>query len=134
MRSIKLGPTEVGSLYEVILAGDSDDARRGDRSAVVVSDCEYRFRDDDNLEKCISLLQQSDERLGANPNRLYDWNKTMISRYADGGGVIVFSVSWYDEDFFARRRDVFKNDLHGRINELFDISENDISVTHWRHA
>jgi hypothetical protein len=134
MDTLQLAPTEVGTVYEVILAGDSDATRRGDRFPVIISNCEYLFHDDASLEACIMMLRESDARLAAQPNRQYDWNQTMVTRFADGGGCIKFSVSWYDEAFFQERREVFMGGMHQRLYDNLGISDADIAVTHWRRA
>lgn len=134
MYTLAWSPTMVGTTFEVILAGDSDAERRGSRVPVVVSNCEYRFTDDSMLEKCIEMLKQSDASLAAQPDRKYDWNKTMVARNPSGGGVILFSVSWYDEKFFSERREVFTGGLHQRLYDTMGITEQDITVTHMRAA
>jgi len=127
-------PSKVGTTYEVILEGDSRAERRGNRIPVVISQCGYKFKDDDNLEKCITLLRQSDERLASNPDRQYDWNVTMVSRDIGGGGFLAFSVSWYDMDFFEAHRDTFAGSLHQRLYQSLGVTEQDFSVSHWRRT
>jgi len=134
MTAAQLATTQVGTAYEVILEGDSNAARRGDRTPVVVSHCEYRFADDASLEKCIAMLRQSDSALAAQPNRQYDWQCTMVAHSPMGGGIIKFAVSWYDEQFFSERREVFTGGLHQRLYDTIGITSADLTVTHWRAA
>lgn len=134
MTAMQLAPTQVGTVFEVILEGDSNAERRGDRTPVVVSHCEYKFSDDANLDKCIAMLRQSDVALAGQPDRKYDWQCTMVTRFLDGGGVIKFSVSWYDEQFFGERREVFTGGLHQRLYDTIGITSSDLTVTHWRAA
>lgn len=130
----QLAPSKVGTTYEVILEGDSRAERRGDRTPVVISQCGYRFKDDANLEKCITMLRQSDERLAANQDCQYDWNITMVSRDVADGGFIAFSVSWYNLEFFEAHRNTFVGSLHQRLYQSIGVTEGDFSVSHWQLA
>ncbi len=123
-----------GTTRELVLLGDEDPARRGDRQLVARSECEYRIPDETGLERCLAALRASDAQLAGRADRCYDWQRTWVERTPGGAIKVVFGVSWYDEAFFQAKRDAFLGDLHQRLYAAFGIGQDDIEVTHWRLA
>ena len=136
MQEATLTPTRVGMSGRIVLEGDSQAERRGSRQPVATSQCEYRFHTEASLHACLAALTASDAALAANPDRLYDWNRTEIWTAPDEpGGIIRFSVSWYDAVYFDTNREIFAGGMHQHLyDQMGGIGPEDITVTHWRAA
>ncbi|MEV0318150.1 hypothetical protein ACIBKX_07790 [Streptomyces sp. NPDC050658] len=126
-------PTRV----RVLNGEDTDAARRGDKKVLIRSDCTYYCPDEVTLRRCVEALEESDRRLRERPEELmlWDWQATSVELEKDnpnGGGTVFLGVAWYDEEFFADRRDAWFGAMHRRIYADLGIPLEDISVTHWR--
>ncbi|MDX3538675.1 hypothetical protein PV721_30900 [Streptomyces sp. MB09-01] len=117
---------------ELMLLGDAAPGRRGDRTVVAESHVEIDVVTDDALDRCIEALRASDERLAAQPDSLYDWNRTWVERSDTGGGKVIFDVVWYDEEFFEDKKDTYMSPDHLAIYTRIGAEEGSLSVSHWR--
>lgn len=116
---------------ELVLLGESE--RRGDRNIVAESRVEIVVSSDEALERCLAALQASDERLAAQSDRKYDWQRTWIERDTrKSGGTVAFGVAWYDESFFEEKKDTYMKPDHLAMYTHIGADEGAVSVTHWR--
>lgn len=92
-----------------------------------VTEIKITFKDEDNLRKCVRLLRWSDERLRERPDLLirWAWNNT----YREGM-VISFGVTWFDEEFFNKRKDAFKEARHQSFYAKFGADASDFEMHH----
>ncbi|WP_073907746.1 hypothetical protein [Streptomyces sp. CB00455] len=119
---------------ELVLLGDSTPGRRGDRVVIAESHCEIKLSSDEALERCVAALRASDERLAAETSGPYDWQRTWVERSSQGGGSVLFNVSWYDETFFEEKKDVFLSPEHLAMYAHIGAEDGAVDVSHWRHV
>jgi hypothetical protein len=88
---------------------------------------EMKFDNEDDLIKCVRLLQWSDERMRSrkDPNILWEWTRGYRFDMS-----IYFTVSWYSKDFFEDNKDAFKNKEHANYYSKFGMHPSDIRVEH----
>ncbi|SEM69775.1 hypothetical protein [Streptacidiphilus jiangxiensis] len=120
----------------VLTGEDADAERRADKKPIGKSDCTYYCPDAATAERCIEALRASDERLRERPEELmlWDWQCTYWEAEPgnpNGGGTVLLGVAWYDEAFFADRRDAWFGAMHQRIYQQLGIPLENITVTHW---
>ncbi|GHH43840.1 hypothetical protein [Lentzea cavernae] len=128
--TVTLDPQNV--VRELILWGEEAPGRRGDRTVVAESHCDFTLGDDEAVERCIAALQASDEKLAKNPGTMYNWQRTWLQRHEEGGGTVTFGVAWYDEQYFNDKKTVFMERMHDAIFNKIGISADAVQVTHWR--
>lgn len=121
-----------GIVRELVLWGEETPGRRGGRTVVAESHCDFTLEDDAAVDRCIAALRASDEKLAKNPASRYDWQRTWLQRHEDGGGTISFGVAWYDEEFFNDKKNVFMERMHDAIFGKIGISADAVHVSHWR--
>jgi hypothetical protein len=121
----------------VIVGEDDDAARRGDKTVIAFSDCEYFCPDGETLVKCVEHIKASDERLRSRPEEqmLWDWRSTWMTLTdpddLSKGGTIFLGVSWYDREFFDDRRDAWFGAMHQRIYKAIGVPLEQVSVKHF---
>lgn len=130
-------PDDAVTRVRVLVGEDEDITRRGDKKLVAWSDCRYYCPDAATARRCIEALRESDERLRARPEELmlWDWQSTFFQ--ADhaspaGGGTVLLGVAWYDQDFYAERRDAWLGIMHRRAYARIGVPLDNITVIHWR--
>ncbi|MCY7617507.1 hypothetical protein MH116_06410 [Bacillus pumilus] len=96
-----------------------------DRIPLAMTKVEIEFSKEDDVQKCVQALKESDEQLKMGP-RPYDWQFTLRR-----GLKIYFGVNWYDLDFFKEKRNIFQNQQHGNIFASFNISAESFVVRHY---
>ncbi len=96
-----------------------------DRIPLAITKVEIVFKSEEDVQKCIAVLKESDENLKAGP-RPYDWQFTVRK-----GLKIYFGVNWFDLDFFKEKKDVFANSQHGSIFNSFNTDLDDFQVKHY---
>ena len=116
---------------ELVLWGEEAPERRGDRTIVAQSQCDFTLDDDVAVERCIAELRSSDEKLAKNPNSKYDWQRTWLQRREGGGGTISFGVAWYDQEYFDTKKNVFLGRMHDAIFSKIGVSADAVHVSHW---
>jgi hypothetical protein len=88
-------------------------------------DIDFDFEED--LLECVKLLRWSDERLRARPEQLILWS--WEASFRDHMRVS-FAVSWYDRDFYERRKDAFKEPAHRRFYAMFGATPERFQLRH----
>lgn len=85
------------------------------------------FDNEDDLIRCVRLLQWSDERMRerTDPKILWDW----ISSFREEMKV-EFKVGWYSEDFFEKNKNAFMNKEHSNYYSKFGMNTTDIIINH----
>ncbi|MFK3669348.1 hypothetical protein ACI2IX_04165 [Leifsonia aquatica] len=112
------------------IAGDSV-ARVSGRKQVAQSEVTLELSTDAAIEKCLKALDASDLRLASKPGK-YDWKFAWVDPNADGeGGRVRFGVAWYDEEFFAEKKDVYLDTKHLRMLAGFGADDNAVTVEHY---
>jgi len=91
------------------------------------SKVEIDFKDEDNLLRCVRLLQWSDEYLRKHRDRgpSWDWQRSFRDRMK-----IEFAVLWYTPDMYEKRKDAFLEVGHADYYKLFGATPQDLKVTH----
>jgi hypothetical protein len=92
-----------------------------------VSHVDMKFDHEDDLVRCVRLLQWSDARMRAmtDPQILWNWNSSFRNDQE-----IEFSVSWFGEEFFENRKDSFMDGMHSGFYSVFGLTPEDIRVRH----
>jgi len=129
--------SEVVTRTLVLQGEDRDPARRGNKKIVARSKCRFTCPDSETLERCVEHIKASDEHLRNRPEEmmLWDWASTYVERTgneANGGGVVILGVAWYDEAFFEANRDAYLNLSHLSKYLTIGLTNGTISVTHWK--
>ncbi|HEV7333916.1 MAG TPA: hypothetical protein VGN63_22975 [Flavisolibacter sp.] len=98
-----------------------------DKPRVACSNCEITFANESDLLACIEALKQSDEQMRQRPQEqvLYNWKRTYRV-----GMKLLFGVVWYDREFFERRKEAYKSNLHVSIFERFGIVPENFKIEH----
>ncbi|CAI6301640.1 hypothetical protein NRS6120_16320 [Bacillus subtilis] len=96
-----------------------------DRIPLAMTKVEIVFSNEDDVQKCIQALKDSDDQLKKDP-RPYDWQFTLRK-----GLKIYFGVNWYDLEFFKEKRNIFQNQQHGNIFASFNTSAESFVVRHY---
>ncbi|WP_348787381.1 hypothetical protein [Leifsonia sp. NPDC080035] len=112
------------------IAGDAE-GRIAGRTQVAQSDVTLELATDAAIDKCLRALDASDLRLATQPGK-YDWKFAWIDPNSSGeGGRVRFGVAWYDEAFFAEKRDVYLDVKHLRMLAGFGVDEGSVTVEHF---
>ncbi|MDB5530744.1 MAG: hypothetical protein JWR51_3847 [Devosia sp.] len=85
------------------------------------------FDNEDDLIKCIRMLQWSDARMRAAPDPKIMW--AWREGFRDGSQV-EFAVAWYSEEFFQARKDAFLDRSHSGYYSQFGLEPKDIKIRH----
>lgn len=87
--------------------------------------CELDFDNEKDLQKCVEALRQSDIRLKQRPDEwlLWEWESTYRR-----GMTIIFSVAWYDLDFFRARNEAYKNSNHAHYLKKFGATAESLRI------
>lgn len=110
----------------MILAGTETDENRR-RKPYAVTKVEIAFDNEAALRTCVRLLRWSDDRLRARPEQLilWDWSRSYRERMT-----IYFGVTWYDREFFEKRKDAFKDPQHANYYSFFGAKPEDFKMQH----
>lgn len=96
-----------------------------DRIPLAITKVEITFSNEADLQKCVTLLKESDVALKTAP-KPYDWQFAVRK-----GLKIYFGVNWFELDFFKEKKDVFQNNQHGSIFKSFNSSIENFVVKHY---
>ena len=110
----------------LILSGtESDENKR--RKPYAVTKVTIQFDDEKSLRTCVRMLRWSDDRLRARPDQmiLWDWSKSFRE-----GMTIYFGVTWYDKEFFEKRKNAFMEPEHSSYYGYFGAKPDDFQMTH----
>lgn len=114
-------------------AGDVPSRIRG-RERVAQSQVRIDLPTDAALRRCLTELSSSDERLAAKPHN-YDWTVVWKETLAGvEGGTVEFGVAWYDEEFFAAKKDTYLSPDHISMFAEMDAGICDVTVRHFARA
>lgn len=85
------------------------------------------FDNENDLVRCVRMLQWSDERMRSrtDPMILWEWTRS----YREGMSV-EFTVAWYSEEFFNERKNAFQDKQHAGFYSAFGLKPSDIIVRH----
>lgn len=85
------------------------------------------FDNEDDLIRCLRLLQWSDERMRARtePSILWAWQMSYRK-----GMTVEFSVAWFGKEFFEERKDQFTDESHASYYKKFGLTVEDIKTRH----
>ncbi|MFE4951429.1 hypothetical protein ACFQ9V_15115 [Leifsonia sp. NPDC056665] len=112
------------------IAGDAE-ARVAGRVQIAQSDVTLELPSDAAIERCLRALDASDLRLAAKPGK-YDWKFAWVDPNQEGeGGRVRFGVAWYDEAFFAEKRDIYLDTKHVRMYAGVGADEGSVTVEHF---
>ena len=111
----------------LVLEGE-EYGRRGNSIPIAITKCEITFNDEDNLQRCIQAMRESDEKLKQiSPNyRYYDWQSLFRQ-----GMTLIFGVAWYNKEYFESHKDVYKNEGHMKVFEKFGTKYTDFKIKHY---
>lgn len=110
----------------MILAGTETEGNRR-RKPYAITKVEISFDDEDALRTCVRLLRWSDDRLRARPDQLilWDWSRSFREKMT-----ISFGVTWYDREFFEKRKDAFMEPQHATYYAYFGAKPEDFKMEH----
>lgn len=117
-----------------VSVGGSTLGRIAGRRPVAESKVTLKLCDKQSMQICLEKLEESDRRLAAGPKtggNGYDWQFVLAEECSDGTSRVHFGVTWFDRDFFDKKKDVFTNDQHAGIFSQFGVSLEDVEVDHW---
>jgi hypothetical protein len=116
---------ERGKRERVMILAGTEGGRH--RRPYAVTRVEIAFDNERDLRSCVRMLRWSDDRLRARPDQmiLWDWQRTFRE-----GMKIHFGVAWYDQAFFERRKDAFKEPAHVGYYSLFGATADRFSMEH----
>jgi hypothetical protein len=97
------------------------------RQPYAVTEIEIEFDNERDLRNCVRMLRWSDERLRARPDQMILWDWRMTYRE---GMKISFGVAWYDQDFFERRKDAFREPRHVAYYSMFGATPDRFKMQH----
>ena len=118
-------PYEIEDGWKVVLPGEEDGRRPLDKLLVAVSRVEIRLQTEEDKEKCLREIEESDRRLRLLQSKPWDWQ-----RVATKGNTVRFGVAWYDRSFFERRKGAWSGEQHASLYKHFGASVDDFTVTH----
>jgi len=97
------------------------------RRPYAVTKIEIQFDSEEELRKCVRMLRWSDDRLRARPEQmiLWEWDHSFRE-----GMNIYFGVAWYDQPFFERRKDAFKEPSHVAYYSMFGATPDRFKMEH----
>jgi hypothetical protein len=100
---------------------------RGDKKLVAHTLVKIDFDNEENLQKCVQLLKESDEHLKNRPEelKLWAWDKTYREWMT-----IHFGVAWYDYGFFQDRKGAWKDANHLRDYAKFGAKLDQLRLRH----
>jgi hypothetical protein len=108
----------------MILAGTEGGVSR---QPYAITEIEIEFDNERDLRNCVRMLRWSDERLRARPDQMILWDWRMTYRE---GMKISFGVAWYEQDFFERRKDAFREPRHAGYYSMFGATAESFKVQH----
>jgi hypothetical protein len=122
-----LGVVEGSSESILLLEGETDVMRAAGREVIARTRCRMRFNSEAQLLACVDAIRESGERMREVPpeQALYKWERTFRH-----GMNVLFSVAWYDQDFFEGRKDAYKSQLHTSLFDRFGISADEFHIEH----
>lgn len=124
-----LGISDPPKTERILLLDPKEDRWKRDPSHKLIARtyCEVVFDNEDDLQKCVAALRESDERLKQRPDEwlLWDWQAT----YREGMKIIL-GVNWYDLDFFRARKDAYKNPAHIQYLSRFGATPERLQIRH----
>ena len=123
---LKSSHYDVGDGWELLLTGE-ELRRPKELRRVAITRVEIKFSTQENLDKFLEIIKESDSRLSRVPDNevMYDWQNIVAK-----GLVVRFGVAWYDQEFFAQRRDAYLSKMHEEVFVKFGIKAKDIRVEH----
>lgn len=85
------------------------------------------FDSEDDIIRCVRMLQWSDERMRArtDPRILWGWEMSFRE-----GNQVYFSVVWYTKEFFEERKDSYSDKAHSSYFSLFGMTPKDLKIKH----
>src|SRR5690554_6812777 len=119
MEQVKKSPLDILNILEdqperlLVLEGSE---KLTNKARVACSNCEIIFMNESDILACIEALKKSDEQMRLRPEEqvLYNWKSTYRV-----GMKLIFGVVWYDIEFFNRRKEAYKSNLHVSIFKRF---------------
>jgi hypothetical protein len=117
---------DVGDGWTVIMTGE-EIRRAKDLRRVAITRGEITFGSEEQLKSFLDILRDSDARLSKVPDAevVYDWQ---LVRRKDL--TVRFGVSWYDDDFYQKRRNAYLSRLHGDIFARLGLKAEDLRIEH----
>ena len=85
------------------------------------------FDNEDDLIRCVRMLQWSDERMRSRTDPMILWEWTRSYRH---GMSVEFTVAWYSKDFFDERKNAFMDPQHASYYSSFGLKPSDIKIKH----
>ena len=102
-----------------------EDGRRGEKELFAVTRVEIHLSSQENTEKCLRHLEESDRRLRMIKSNPWDWQR--VERL---GTRIRFGVAWYDRSFFEQRKTAWSDPKHASLYAEFGATPENFKVTH----
>ena len=118
---------ERGKTQRVMILSGTESPTRATRPPYAVTQVEIKFEKEKDLRNCVRMLRWFDERLRARPDQLilWDWQSSFRDKMT-----IYFGVSWYDEEFFAKRKNAFTEPQHAGYYSMFGAKAEDFKMKH----
>ncbi len=117
---------ERGKTERVMILTGTESPRRG-TTPYARTEVEISFDNERDLRECVRLLRWSDERLRARPEQLLLWECQSTFRESM---TIHFGVNRYDQDFFERRQEAFREPTHAAYYARFGATPDDFRMSH----
>ncbi len=86
-----------------------------------------KFDNEDDIIRCVRILQWSDERMRAReqPTILWAWKQSFRNK-----DEVYFSVAWYTKAFFDSRKDSFYDPMHTSYYKIFNKTPTGLKIRH----
>lgn len=113
---------------ELLLFG-TEDGRALSKMTVKLSAVSFMVPTAKDFDACIETLRQFAVVLrGREANDVrYGWDKVFVNRKRR---LVTFKILWYDRAFFEARKQAYKSKMHSDVLRRFNVSVDDLNVTH----
>lgn len=117
---------DVGDGWIEILNGE-ETRRPSSLRRVAYTRVEISFKSEEDFDKFFSIIRDSDKRLSAVPDSdvMYDWQKVRRN-----GLTVRFGVAWYNNDFYAQKKDAYLSTDHQKMFKAFGVCPDSVRVEH----
>ena len=96
------------------------------KTVVALSEVEIRLSSENNRDRCLKHLEESDRRFSQIVSNPWDWQSVRTH-----GLTVRFAVEWYDLKFFDQRRGAFQDNDHVAMYSNFGVTLDDLTVEHF---
>lgn len=102
-----------------------------DKTVYATTHVRMRFDNEDDIIKCVRMLQWSDERMRSRADPALAW--AWAEAFREGEDVY-FSVLWFTKEFFDARKESYADDTHRSYLAKFGMKPKALKIEHEIHC